>query len=213
VPPAGLLSRVDHLVYAAPDLERGVAEIERLLGVRATPGGQHPGWGTRNALLALGPASFLEIIGPDPEQPAPQAPRLFGIDGLEEARLVTWAASSRDLDRLWSEAERQGVRLGEVRPASRRTPDGRLLSWRLTDPQVAVADGIVPFFIDWGESPHPSRTAAPGATLIDLRAEHPEAGRVERLLRGLGLDLPVRPGPAPALVATIECPRGRVELR
>lgn len=45
-----LLSRVDHLLYATPDLNRGVEEIEKLIGVRATEGGQHPGRGTRNAL-------------------------------------------------------------------------------------------------------------------------------------------------------------------
>ena len=43
---AQLISRVDHLVYATPDLNRGVEKIERLLGVRATAGGQHPGSGT-----------------------------------------------------------------------------------------------------------------------------------------------------------------------
>ena len=38
-----LISKVDHLVYATPDLNRGVEEIEKLVGVRATAGGQHPG--------------------------------------------------------------------------------------------------------------------------------------------------------------------------
>ncbi len=53
--PSALLSRVDHLVYAVPDLDRGIAYIEQLLGIRATLGGRHVGRGTHNALLALGP--------------------------------------------------------------------------------------------------------------------------------------------------------------
>ena len=210
---AELLARVDHLVYATPDLNRGVEEIEKILGVRATPGGQHPGRGTRNALITLGPAIYLEIIAPDPEQPPPKTPRPFGIDGLKESRLVAWAAKGSDLERLRDEAARKGARLGEVMSGSRRRTDGVLLSWRYTDPQTVLADGLVPFFIDWGQSPHPARTAAQGASLIALRAEHPDAQRVQRLLNDLGLDLTVQPGATPALVAIIDGPRGRVELR
>ena len=43
--------------------------------------------------------------------------------------------------------------------------------------------------------------------------EHPDARRVEDVLRQLGLDLPVAPGAAPALVEVVDGPRGRVELR
>jgi hypothetical protein len=210
---AELLTKVDHLVYATPDLNRGVEEIEKILGVRATPGGQHPGRGTRNALITLGPAIYLEIIAPDPEQPHPKTPRPFGIDGLKESRLVAWAAKGSDLGRLKDEAARKGARLGEVMSGSRRRTDGVLLSWRYTDPQTVLADGLVPFFIDWGQSPHPAHTAAQGASLIALRAEHPDAQRVQRLLREIGLDLPVQTGATPALVAIIDSPRGRVELR
>jgi len=210
---ARLLSRVDHIVYATPDLNRGIEEIEKLLGVRATAGGQHPGRGTRNALLALGPTTYLEIIAPDPEQPAPQEPRPFGIDGLKQSRLVAWFVRSPELAQLRADAVRKGVPLGEVMSGSRRRPDGVELVWKFTDPRTTLADGIVPLFIDWGDSPHPARTAAKGATLVRLRAEHPDVRGVRGMLRHLGVDLPVKRSNSPALIVVIEGPRGRVELR
>ena len=210
---AQLISRVDHLVYATPDLNRGVEEIEKLLGVRATAGGQHPGRGTRNALIALGPTTYLEIIAPDPQQPPPEQPRPFGLDALRQSRLVGWFINSRDLEQLRGEALRNGVHLGEVRSGSRRGPDGVELVWQFTDPSVVLADGIVPLFINWGESPHPANTAARGATLVSLRAQHPNLRGVSAMLRQLGVDLPVTEGQSPALIALIEGPRGRVELR
>jgi len=208
-----LLALVDHLVYATPDLDRSVADLERRFGVRASPGGQHPGKGTRNALLALGPASYLEIVGPDPSQPAPASPRAFGIDSLKEPRLVAWAAKGKDLERLRERTGRYGIPLGEVTTGSRKRPDGVVLSWKFTNPAKVLVDGLIPFFIDWGQSPHPAESAAPGLKLVELRAEHPAPQAVEPTLRTLGLDLRVSTAPTPALVAIIDGPRGRVELR
>lgn len=115
-----LLARVDHLVYAGPDWRIATETIEEALGVRATPGGQHPGRGTRNALIALGASSCIEIIGPDPEQPAPTLPRPFGIDALSAPRLVTWVAKENDLIGLVSRARATGVTVGAVTSGSRR---------------------------------------------------------------------------------------------
>jgi len=213
VGPSGVLSSVDHLVYATPELQLGIERIEKALGLRATPGGQHLGRGTRNALVSLGPGTYLEIIGPDPEQPSPAQPRPFGIDDLNEPRLVTWAAKGRNLERFASDARRDGVKLGEVMPGSRRRADGVVLSWRYTDPRTVVADGVVPFFIDWGQTPHPASTATPGASLIGLRAEHPDPEPVQKALSRLGLDIRVQRGPRAAFIATVSSPRGRVELR
>jgi hypothetical protein len=210
---SSLLTRLDHLVYATPDLTVGIDTIDKLLGVKATPGGQHPGLGTRNALVALGPSSYLEIIGPEPEQPRPAGRRRFGIDELTAPRIVRWVAKGTGLENLASMAAARGVTLGPVIPGSRRRPDGVVLSWRYTDPNVDPADGLVPFFIDWGSSPHPSATAARGATLVQVRAEHPDAERTQKMLDALGIELKVQKGSAPALVATIDSPRGRVELR
>lgn len=209
----GTLDRVDHLVYAAPDLAAGIARVEQLLGVRATPGGQHPGRGTRNALIALGPHTYLEIIGPDPEQPAPKSPRPFGIDQLTAPRLVTWSAKEQDLAGLSSRAAEKSVRLGALASGSRRRPDGVLLAWNYTDPRTVIADGVVPFFIDWGKTPHPAASAVQGGTLVELTAEHPDPARVTAALNAVGLNLVVKKGSAPSLSAIIDTPRGRVELR
>lgn len=204
---------LDHLVYATSDLERTVDLLEKKLGVRATPGGPHPGRGTRNALLALGPTCYLEIIGPDPAQPTPEKPRWFGIDRLKEAGLVSWVSRGEDLKRLVIRAHRRGIPLGEVVAGSRKRSDGTVISWQVTDLGTMVADGIFPSFIDWGGTPHPARSASAGLTLLELRAEHPDTARVRGMLSRFGIPLEIKNGTKPVLVATIIGPRGRVELR
>src|SRR4026209_2342023 len=201
-----LLMRLDHIVYATPDLNLGIDTIDRLLGVKATPGGQHPGLGTRNALVALGPSSYLEIIGPDPEQPKPAGRRRFGIDELKAPRIVRWVVKGTDLDTFAAAAADRGVKLGAVIPGSRRRPAAAVWSCRYPNPNIDVADGLVPFFIDWGSSPHPSATAARGATLVQVRAEHPDVARTQKMLDALGLDLKVQKGSSPAIIATIDSP-------
>jgi hypothetical protein len=207
-----VLDELDHLVLAAPDLDTGVAEIEAMFGIRATPGGQHSGMGTRNAIIAIGPSAYLEIVAPDPDQPPPAGPRWFGVDALPAPRLVTWAAKGTFLDQLVHDARRHGLDLGDVRSGSRRRPDGVVLSWRVTNPDARIADGLVPFFIDWEASPHPSGSAAGGLALVDFRAEHPDPDHVRPILGQLGLSLRVTRGRIPALIATFDGPRGRVEL-
>jgi hypothetical protein len=57
---------IDHLVYAVSDLRAAVADLEERLGVRARDGGRHTGLGTHNALLSLGPQTYLAELDPCP---------------------------------------------------------------------------------------------------------------------------------------------------
>src|SRR5262245_13436130 len=211
-PQDAILSRVDHLIYATPDAERTVDMFRQHLGVEATPGGSSPDRGTHNALIALGPTTYLEIVAPDPRQEHPSHPPWWS-PGLRKPHLVQWAMKGSDLEHVRSLASQNGVPLGEILTGSRERPDGVLLSWRFTSPRQPVADGIVPFFIDWGDSPHPASSSVQGARLIALRAEHPEDRKVGEMLQRLGIDLPLSRGPRPALIAIIKGPCGRVELK
>ena len=212
---------VDHLVYATPTLEETVGEVAEMCGVTPGPGGRHPAWGTRNHLLSLGGRTYLEIIGPDPSQPPPPEPRIFGLDSLERPRLVRWAARASSLGPIVREARRAGVELGELLPGKRLRTDGVLLSWELTDPRIAPADGLVPFLIDWLDSPHPARNA-PGNSpsdacrLLYLTATHPDPDSVRSALRAIPVPgiaaLPVQPSEAPELTAVLSTPRGEVQL-
>jgi hypothetical protein len=208
-----VLDRVDHLVFATRDVDATADELERRLGVRASPGGKHVGRGTRNALISLGPRSYLEIIGPAPDQPRSPAPLWFGIDALTAPRLVAWAANASDLDKVVDDGSRLGVELGPVMTGSRLRSDGVTLSWRSTDPARVPGNGLVPFFIDWGNSPHPAASAARGVELTAFEAEHPDPDRVRERLQALGLTLNVVFGRRPALLATIRTPKAAVQLR
>ena len=204
---------VDHLVYAVPDLEKGISDVERLIGIRAAIGGSHPGMGTRNALISLGDDVYLEIIGPDPDQLEYRSPRVFRIDEVDAPRLITWAAKSDDIGAIAAIKLPGGMSPGAASGGARRTPGGDLLEWELTDPYVEIADGIVPFFIDWKATRHPARMAPGGAKLVGLHAEHPDPDRVSAILEALHTGMRVLPGRVPALVATLETPKGTVELR
>ena len=165
---AGVPRTFDHLVVAVPDLAAGVAEFEELTGVRSIPGGSHPGRGTANHLVPMVPRgwgadslTYLEILGPDPEQdPALAARSLPGVTGICAQR---WAVHPDDFDGTVEAADAAGVDYGSVFDMARSTPDGGRLEWRLTRRAPLAFGGAQPFLIDWGTSPHPGGALREGA--------------------------------------------------
>jgi hypothetical protein len=202
---------VDHLIYAVPELTAAVADVEDRFGVRAQAGGRHIGLGTHNALLALGPRTYLEIIAADPGQPEPSMPRPFGVDDLRSGRLVGWALARDDIDRAAAEARSHGYDPGEIGDGRRVGPSGVVLRWRATG--SALAGALVPFLICWGDTQHPASSAPRGLSLTSLRIEHPDPRSLAPVLAALGADIEVTSAPVPALVAHISGPTGRQVLR
>jgi hypothetical protein len=201
---------IDHLAYGAPDLGAAVDDLEERFGVRAQGGGKHVGLGTHNALLALGPNTYLEIIAPDPDQAPPPRPRPFGLDDLADRRLVGWAVGCDDIDDAISNWRAHGYDPGEAIDMQRISPGGTVLRWRLT--LNALPGDAVPFLIAWGDTEHPARSAPQGLVLEALEIGHPDPSRLTPILAALAVEVTVTPADRAQLVAHIRGPNGRKEL-
>lgn len=206
---------VDHLLLGARDLDEGIAWLDARTGVKAQPGGSHPGVGTRNALVSLGGRQYLEIIAPDPAQTAFN----FNLDlrALPAPRLVTWAVSTRDVDAAAAAARRHGLEVFGPRDGSRTRPDGSVLQWRSAGVRAAFAEADVdpvPFFIEWASSSHhPSSDAPAGCRLVDVAIAGPDPVKLEAVLASLGVAATVAKAVHARLTATLDTPKGRVTLQ
>jgi hypothetical protein len=124
---------------------------------------------------------------------------------------VTWVARTDDIQSVIDKAKRQALDLGELQEKSRKKPEGSVLKWTMTDLRKNRKDGIIPYFINWGDSAHPAESSPKGCRLIKLEVFHPDAERVNEILRNLGIDLQAGLGPV-ALKATVESPKGQMVL-
>ncbi|TAL38338.1 VOC family protein [Phenylobacterium sp.] len=194
---------LDHILFGAPDLEVGVREVTARLGATPAPGGVHPTMGTTNALLSLGGGVYLEVLAPAPGH---TELRGFGqqLAGLETPALVNWAARASDLEAVAAAATAAGLApLGPV-PGSRRTESGDLLEWRMLLIGGHDFGTFIPFFIDWGATPHPSITSPTGPRLVRFSVAHPRAAELAGLYRALGLEIEVAEDASPLFNAEIE---------
>jgi hypothetical protein len=209
--PTPAVEAVDHLLLGVPDLEAGMKWFEEKTGIRPAAGGSHPGRGTRNALVSLGGRHYLEIIAPDPAQAGVVNDLVSALKKLTAPRLVTWAAASRDLGATIAQLDAAKVVHSPATPGSRKRPDGRELAWRTVAIQSELGE-VIPFFIDWGTTVHPSAEAPGGARLIALTFRHPKPEALTTELARLGITAVVRESSQTGLTARLDTPRGPVTL-
>jgi len=201
--------QLDHILWAAPDLDEGVRRFEALTGVAPVRGGSHPGFGTRNSLVGLGEGLYLEVISPDPDQPL-EGNRGGQIAALPHSGLLTFALRTADLDGIRRAAERLALACDGPVSMTRTRPDGVKLAWSvlcLANPDLG---DVLPFFIDWGASPHPSTSTPPGCTLKSLVAFQPDPEPLAKAYRGMSVPVEVKRGERPGLLAVLDTPRGEV---
>lgn len=200
---------LDHIMYGVRDLEAGVAEIEDLTGVRAIFGGFHPGNGTCNLLVSLDNCQYLEIIAPDPEQ---------GLGGTLGEELIsqrgpairTWAVAAPVLEPVAVTLESLNIET-RIIDMGRTRPDGIQLNWQILTASGHGFGNLMPFFIDWKVSMHPSEEAPTGCSLATFTVMLEEADKFAELMKALDVNVRVEEGPR-AMKALLDSPNGRVEL-
>ena len=202
---------IDHVIVGTRDLDAAIAEIARRTGVRPVPGGVHPGRGTRNALMSLGPGTYLELYAPDPAQPV-ASKDAANLGRLRHPTPIGWAVSAPDEKRLRSAARSTGLGLTPSEPGSRRLPDGSLLRWSTFGFRHFDGDEF-PFFIHWAEArTHPSRTSPTGCRLLGLNIATPAAPGLNRVIARLRGPVRVTRRGTARMVLTLRCPKGSVSF-
>ena len=229
-------TQIDHLVVMAASLEQGVQWCEDTLGISPGPGGEHEKYGTHNRLFKIAtpqfPLAYFEIIAINPAAVIPkrdQVPRWFDMDdaALQKAvaqgpRLVHFVSSTEDVKAARHLLRTQGIERGQVVHASRKSSKGTL-NWQITvrEDGERLFNGCLPTLIQWGKPEatdplrlHP-RNSLPrsGVTLQGLTVNHPSGAKLQAAFDAIGLaDIAIETGPA-NLVATLQTPKGLVQLQ
>ena len=188
---SSLSTRIDHLVFAAPSLEEAIQHWEDQLGIRAVYGGRHTQRGTHNALLSLGDRCYLELLAPDPQSTV-APPRWMGIDELTTPRFTRWAIHSASIQQEAQILSAYKAELGIVEPGERQRADGNWLRWQLTCPLPSPEVEVIPFLIDWGDSPHPSAQVPRVSKNFKIEIYHPQPAQIQAVYDQLGSEVKVR---------------------
>lgn len=205
--------RIDHIVYAVPDLSEACAALEKQLGVAPVAGGVHPDQGTHNALLNLGEGTYLEIIAKQKDIPKPAGGTWMGMDLVTFPQLNRWCLKSDQL-----EVDQQIVRAyhpahGKIISGNRTTPGGEQLSWRMLLPLPYPTVELMPFAVDWsGSAFHPTDRLPEQVRYYGLEFWHPAPQTMRMAIHGLGINVKVFQGAAPKMRLTIEGPGGKIKL-
>jgi catechol 2,3-dioxygenase-like lactoylglutathione lyase family enzyme len=134
---------IDHIVIAVRDLATASDDYARL-GFTVTPGGEHTGGATHNALISFADGAYFELIAfrePDRPQEHKWWARFAKGEGT-----VDFALLSESVDFEGDRLKQAGIEIDGPHDGGRLRPDGQRIAWRNLGLKAAGAP--LPFLIE-----------------------------------------------------------------
>ena len=174
---------LDHIVFAAPDLELAMQQFEDMTGIKPTLVGPLQGLGVCTAHVGLDHSRYIVILAPDKENDGPLGddlrtlsegtltPYHYAIRSSEVSRLVEGYIS----DVLGWNPDHIAI--------VQALPDASLRQWDLLTMYGHGVGGIAPSYVKWKKAEtHPSVTIALKAKLKTCMIRAPENHDVFKLI-------------------------------
>jgi catechol 2,3-dioxygenase-like lactoylglutathione lyase family enzyme len=134
---------IDHIVIAVRDLATASDDYARL-GFTVTPGGEHTGGATHNALIPFADGAYFELIAfrePDRPQEHKWWARFAKGEGT-----VDFALLSESVDFEGDRLKQAGIEIDGPHDGGRLRPDGQRIAWR--NLSLAATGAPLPFIIE-----------------------------------------------------------------
>ncbi len=136
----------DHFIVIVHDLGHAVEAYHRL-GFEVSAGGEHPAWGSHNAIVPLSDGSYLELVAFRDESLAAVSFWAAAYRKLAVREgLGGFALASNDIDGDVRDIRSRGIAIEKPTAGARSRPDSQLVAWR-TAIAGETAFGILPFLI------------------------------------------------------------------
>ncbi len=156
------LQRFDHFIILVNDLA-AATETYRKLGFAVRAGGEHPAFGSHNAIIALADGAYLELLAFKDESLAEKS---FWKDAVKMLKMREgfggYVLASDDLANDVARLRKASLDISDPNPGARTRPDSQRVEWQ-TALIGGTASGALPFLIQ-------------DVTPRELRVEPPQEG-------------------------------------
>ena len=202
---------LDHVIWAVPDLEAYALKFEEMTGVKPQYGGEHTNGVTANYLAALGPCTYLEIVGP--KSGVDLSVFEGAADKYKQTAIIGFAFGVKNIERAQLVFTENNMTTGAPREGGRNKPDGSYVGWRTVNfPSVNFGSDSLVFAIEWLTKPHPATSSPKGLEIKKLSISGVTNTGVQAIGNQYIMPIEVIGGEGVNFSLTLSTPKGEVVL-